>query len=305
MSSRRVPSLQRIVSSRLGLQPEPTIVDGLVTHIVSKMNHAVRDFNGQIQDNNLNENLIPYYLYFDVFLFQVHHDLNELEKKLSFSSKSLEDKYYVYQKVIEVLRVEELEEKVQRAVTNAQVDLQMGTAQDVEEHKEFVKVAKRSLEHLYTLHERLKTVSFENDTLHAVVTRIDVAVLKFKNDNLSQRNMICDERMIPFYKHLEDMIKRVNRYLKKLRDYDRHYDNGHNNGHNKNHMTLYGEVIRKKMDIEGLEERIKVAIEDAENELNNGSVNEEDLQEYEIYLNVANKGLKQLQELSEILVKLL
>ena len=112
--------------------------------------------------------------------------------------------------------------------------------------------------------------------------------------------MICDERMIPFYKHLEDMIKRVNRYLKKLRD----NDNGHNDkGHNDNdsHMTLYGEVIRKKMDIEGLEERIKVAIEDAENELKNGSVNEEDLQEYEIYLNVANKGLKQLQELSETL----
>ena len=292
MSSRRVPSLQRIVSSRLGLQPQPTILDSLVRHIVSKMNHAVRDFNAQIRDTNLNEHFIPYYLYFDVFLSQVHYDLNELEKKLSFSSKSLEDKYYVYQTAIEVLRIEDLEEKVQRAITNAQVDLQMGTAQDVEEHKEFVKTAKRSLEHLYTLHERLKTVSFENDTLHAVVTRIDVAVLKFKNDNLSQHNMICDERMIPFYKHLEDMIKRVNRYLKKLRN---------NEGHNDSHMTLYGEVIRNKMDIEGLEERIKVAIEDAENELKNGSVNEEDLQEYEIYLNVANKGLKQLQELSETL----
>jgi len=273
------------------------------------MNHAVQDFNVQIRDNHLNEHFIPYYLYFDVFLSQVHHDLNELEKKLSFSSKSLEDKYYVYQKVIEVLRVEDLEEKVQRAITNAQVDLQMGTvgtAQDVEEHKEFVKVAKRSLEHLYTLHERLKTVSFQNDTLDGVVMKIDVTVLKFKNDNLSQRNMICDERMIPFYKHLEDMIKRVNRYLKKLRDNDRrHNDQEHDQGHNnKGHMTLYGEVIRNKMDIEGLEERIKVAIEDAETELNNGSVNEEDLQEYEIYLNVANKGLKQLQELNEILVKL-
>ena len=206
----------------------------------------------------------------------------------------------MYQTAIEVLRIEDLEEKVQRAITNAQVDLQMGTAQDVEEHKEFVKTAKRSLEHLYTLHERLKTVSFENNTLDAVVMKIDITVLKFKNDNLSQPNMICDERMIPFYKHLEDMIKRVNRYLKKLRD----NDNGHNDkGHNDNdsHMTLYGEVIRKKMDIEGLEERIKVAIEDAENELKNGSVNEEDLQEYEIYLNVANKGLKQLQELSETL----
>ena len=171
----KVPSLQRIVSSRLGLQPQPTILDSLVRHIVSKMNHAVRDFNAQIRDTNLNEHFIPYYLYFDVFLSQVHYDLNELEKKLSFSSKSLEDKYYVYQKAIEVLRIEDLEEKVQRAITNAQVDLQMGTAQDVEEHKEFVKTAKRSLEHLYTLHERLKTVSFENDTLHAVVTRIDVA----------------------------------------------------------------------------------------------------------------------------------
>ena len=294
----RVPSLQRIVSSRLGLQPQPTILDSLVRHIVSKMNHAVRDFNAQIRDTNLNEHFIPYYLYFDVFLSQVHYDLNELEKKLSFSSKSLEDKYYVYQTAIEVLRIEDLEEKVQRAITNAQVDLQMGTAQDVEEHKEFVKTAKRSLEHLYTLHERLKTVSFENNTLDAVVMKIDITVLKFKNDNLSQPNMICDERMIPFYKHLEDMIKRVNRYLKKLRN----NDNGHNDkGHNDSHMTLYGEVIRKKMDIEGLEERIKVAIEDAENELKNGSVNEEDLQEYEIYLNVANKGLKQLQELSETL----
>ena len=299
----RVPSLQRIVSSRLGLQPEPTIVDSLVRHIVSKMNDAVRDFNVQIRDNHLNEHFIPYYLYFDVFLSQVHHDWNELEKKLSFSSKSLEDKYYVYQKAIEVLRIEDLEEKVQRAITNAQVDLQMGTAQDVEEHKEFVKTAKRSLEHLYTLHERLKTVSFENNTLDAVVMKIDITVLKFKNDNLSQPNMICDERMIPFYKHLEDMIKRVNRYLKKLRNNDNgHYNNGHNDkGHYDSHMTLYGEVIRKKMDIEGLEERIKVAIEDAENELKNGSVNEEDLQEYEIYLNVANKGLKQLQELSETL----
>ena len=296
----KVPSLQRIVSSRLGLQPQPTILDSLVRHIVSKMNHAVRDFNAQIRDTNLNEHFIPYYLYFDVFLSQVHYDLNELEKKLSFSSKSLEDKYYVYQTAIEVLRIEDLEEKVQRAITNAQVDLQMGmeTAQDVEEHKEFVKTAKRSLEHLYTLHERLKTVSFENNTLDAVVMKIDITVLKFKNDNLSQHNMICDERMIPFYKHLEDMIKRVNRYLKKLRDNDGHYDNGHNDN---GHMTLYGEVIRKKMDIEGLEERIKVAIEDAENELKNGSVNEEDLQEYEIYLNVANKGLKQLQELSETL----
>ena len=301
----KVPSLQRIVSSRLGLQPQPTILDSLVRHIVSKMNHAVRDFNAQIRDTNLNEHFIPYYLYFDVFLSQVHYDLNELEKKLSFSSKSLEDKYYVYQTAIEVLRIEDLEEKVQRAITNAQVDLQMGmeTAQDVEEHKEFVKTAKRSLEHLYTLHERLKTVSFENNTLDAVVMKIDITVLKFKNDNLSQPNMICDERMIPFYKHLEDMIKRVNRYLKKLRNNDNgHYNNGHNDkGHYDSHMTLYGEVIRKKMDIEGLEERIKVAIEDAENELKNGSVNEEDLQEYEIYLNVANKGLKQLQELSETL----
>ena len=124
----RVPSLQRIVSSRLGLQPQPTILDSLVRHIVSKMNHAVHDFNVQIHDNSLNEHLIPYYLSFDVFLSQVHYYLNELEKKLSFSSKSLEDKYYVYQKVIEVLRVEDLEEKVQRAITNAQVDLQMGTA---------------------------------------------------------------------------------------------------------------------------------------------------------------------------------
>ena len=76
----RVPSLQRIVSSRLGLQPEPTIVDSLVRHIVSKMNDAMQDFNVQIRDNHLNEHFIPYYLYFDVFVFQVHHDLNELEK---------------------------------------------------------------------------------------------------------------------------------------------------------------------------------------------------------------------------------
>ena len=106
------------------------------------------------------------------------------------------------------------------------------------------------------------------------------------------------------------MIKRVNRYLRKLRvDNDRRHDDRHDKGHdqghnNKEHMTLYGEVIRKKMDIEGLEERIKVAIEDAETILINGSVNEEDLQEYDIYLNVAKKGLKQLQELNETLVKL-
>ena len=78
--------------------------------------------------------------------------------------------------------------------------------------------------------------------------------------------------MIPFYKYLEDMIKRVNRYLKTLQEDDAH-------------MTLYGEVIRKKMDMDGLQERIKIAIEEAQDELNNGSVNEDDLQEYDIYLN--------------------
>ena len=110
-SSSRVRSLQSLVSTHLGVQTEPTIVDSLVRHIVSKINNAVRDFNGQIYYENLNEHLIPYYDRFDIFLFQVHNHLDELEKKASFSLKSLEEKYYVYQKVIKVLKVEELENK--------------------------------------------------------------------------------------------------------------------------------------------------------------------------------------------------
>ena len=148
--------------------------------------------------------------------------------------------------------------------------------------------AKRSLEDWYTLHERLKTVTDENEALRAVVMAIDVILMKFKNDNLSHQN--SNENMIPFYKYLKDMIKRVNRHLKKLSNDD--------------HTSFYGEVIRERMDIEGLIRRIKTAIDIAQQELNNGSVNEDDLQEYDIYLNVANDGLTLLIQLNETLLQL-
>ena len=287
-SSSRVRSLQRLVSTHLGLQTEPTIVDGLVRHIVSKINDAVRDFNGQIYTENLNEHFIPYYDFFNIFLSQVHNHLDELEKKASFSLKSLEDKYYVYQNVIKVLKDEQLQNKIREAINIAQVDLETATAEDREEHRHFLMVAKQSLEDLYTLHERLDTVTDHNEALRAVVMAIDVIMMKFNNDNLSHRN--SDENMIPFYKYLKDMIKRVNRYLKKLSNDD--------------HTSFYGEVIRERMDIEGLIRRIKTAIDIAQQELNNGSVNEDDLQEYDIYLNVANDGLTLLIQLNETLLQL-
>ena len=286
-SSSRVRSLQRLVSTHLGLRTEPTIVDGLVRHIVSKINDAVRDFNGQIYTDNLNEHFIPYYHLLNIFLSQVHNHLDELEKKASFSLKSLEDKYYVYQNVIKVLKDEQLENKIREAITIAEVDLQTATAQDVEEHRHFLMVAKRSLEDLYTLHERLDTVTGHNEALRAVVMAIDVIMMKFNNDNLSRNS---DENMIPFYKYLKDMIKRVNRYLKKLSNDD--------------HTSFYGEVIRERIKIEGLIRRIKTAIDIAQQELNNGSVNEDDLQEYDIYLNVANDGLTLLIQLNETLLQL-
>ena len=287
-SSSRVRSLQSLVSTHLGVQTEPTIVDSLVRHIVSKINDAVRDFNGQIYTDNLNEHFIPYYHLLNIFISQVHNHLDELEKKASFSLKSLEDKYYVYQNVIKVLKDEQLENKIREAITIAEVDLQTATAQDVEEHRHFLMVAKRSLEDLYTLHERLDTVTGHNEALRAVVMAIDVIMMKFNNDNLSHRN--SDENMIPFYKYLKDMIKRVNRYLKKLSNDD--------------HTSFYGEVIRERIKIEGLIRRIKTAIDIAQQELNTGSVNVDDLQEYDIYLNAANDGLTLLIQLNETLLQL-
>ena len=285
-SSSRVRSLQRLVSTHLGLRTEPTIVDGLERHIVSKINDAVRDFNGQIYTESLNEHFIPYYDFLNIFLSEVHNHLDQLEKKASFSLKSLEDKYYVYQNVIKVLKDEQLENKIREAITIAEVDLQTATAQDVEEHRHFLMVAKRSLEDLYTLHERLDTVTDHNEALRAVVMAIDVIVMKFNNDN--HRN--SDENMIPFYKYLKDMIKRVNRYLKKLSNDD--------------HTSFYGEVIRERIKIEGLIRRIKTAIDIAQQELNTGSVNVDDLEEYDIYLNVANDGLTLLIQLNETLLQL-